>query len=106
MTGDDELPDALVGFLSIPALRQGWEGIAEPDRYRYAAWVAAPLSTRAARRRARVVVDRVRNGRGWVGQPRRRLEHLFYVPRGTSASDAYTADQRGDFPFGGGGSGE
>lgn len=95
-----DLPDALVRVLLHPALRARWEGLAESDRDRYATWIATANTVRAQKKRARVVEDRVRDGRGWVGQPRRLLDHLFSVPTGATAEDACNSDHRGSSEFG------
>ena len=100
MEAASDLPDALLAVLNIPALRQGWDSVTESDRSRYATWVAAARSDRSAHRRARVVADRLRDSRGWACQPRRTLQHLFSVPTGTTAEEAYRADHPGSSPTG------
>ena len=88
MTGGTDLPDALARVLLHPALRARWEGLADSDRDRYAAWIATARTTRSREKRTRVVEDRIREGSGWFGQPRRLLDYLFSVPFAATAEDA------------------
>ena len=100
MTGGNEVPEVLARVLLHPALRARWEALGVSDRDRYAAWIATARTPRSREKRMRVVEDRIREGRGWVGQPRRLLDHLFSVPSGATAEDAYNADHRGSTEFG------
>ncbi len=100
MADGTDLPDALVRVLLHPALRARWGALSESDRDRYASWIATAKTTRSRKKRTRVVEDRIREGRGWVGPPRRLLDHLFLVPSGVTAEDAYNSDHRGSSEFG------
>lgn len=100
VAGGTDLPDALGRVLLHPALRARWESLSESDRDRYASWIATAKTTRSRIRRTRLVEDRIREGRGWVGQPHRLLDHLFLVPSGVTAEDAYRSDHRGSSEFG------
>ena len=81
-------------------MRARWEGLAQSDRDQYAAWVATAKTARSGNKRTRVVEDRIREGRGWVAQPRRWLDQLFSVPAAATAEDAYNSDHRGSTEFG------
>ena len=94
------VPAALETFLSIERLRRAWDELTPSDREKYATWVAKATSEKSARRRALVVADRLRDGRGWARAPRRIFEHHFAVPKGGSAADARAADIRSDSSFG------
>ncbi len=100
VAGGTDLPDALVRVLVHPGLRARWETLSESDRDRYASWIATANTARSRKWRTRVVEDRIREGRGWVGQPRRLLDHLFSVPSGVTAEDAYNSGHRGSSEFG------
>ena len=100
MTGGKEVPEVLARVLLHPALRARWEGLAKSDRVRYAAWIATAKTPRSREKRMRAVEDRIREGPGWVGQPRRLLDHLFSVPSGATTEDVYNSDHRGSTEFG------
>ncbi len=95
------LPPALTELLDgYDARQRAWEALPAQDRQRYVAWVLNARTPKQGRRRAVVVIDRVRDGRRWVGPVRRLLEQHFTVPAGTTAYDAYNADHNGSSPFG------
>lgn len=105
MTGDVEsagaVPPALEALLKGYDARQAsWDELPVNDRNQYADWVTRARTERTAHRRALMVLDRAERGQGWVGPLRRWLGKHYIVPRGTSPEDAWSADQRGDFPFG------
>ena len=81
--------------------RASWQALPTQDRDRYVSWVERGKSEKARRRRALAVVDRATQGQGWAGPVRRMLSNHYGVPKGTSPQDAWAAEQRGDFPFGG-----
>ncbi len=99
--GVDSLPAALASLLvGYEARERGWGGLDDRDRQRYVEWVSAARNEQSARRRAKVVVDRVRDGRGWAGPVHRFFAKHFTIPKGTTTDDAWRADQRGDTPLG------
>jgi hypothetical protein len=97
----EPLPPALSSLLvAYEARVRGWESLSERDRQRYAAWVAAAKNEKAAQRRAEVVIDRIRDGRGWAGPLRRFFARHYSVPMGSTGEDVWRADHRGDTPTG------
>ena len=95
------VPPALAELLDgYDARQKAWDTLPAQDQQRYAAWVSSARTPKQGRRRAVEVIDRMRDGRGWVGPVRRLLERHFTVPAGTSAYDAYHADHDGSGRFG------
>jgi hypothetical protein len=97
----DALPPALSSLLiGYEARQRGWAGLSDRDRQRYARWVAAARNEKAARRRAEVVIDRVRDGRGWAGPLRRFFAKHYTIPTGTTVEDVWRSDHPGASPTG------
>ncbi len=98
------LPPALDSLLmAVPERLRAWESLQERDRAKYAEWVSAARSAKAAERRARVVIDRVSAGHGWAGPLPRFFRQHFTLPPGTTVDEVRRADYRGETAVGGDG---